>query len=234
MRDTPERDADSGTSADPIAEQRSRQKLHTQLYWRLGVAIVLIGIVIGALRLLDRPKPVAPAPQIATPSPIASAPSVETEPTPAPEPQPTEAPETPTAAPPTSAAPRAPTTAMPPAQHAEQPATTSTPATQAPRASATKATTTQATSQQDTPGLAATAPTIAQHANGYTVQAGVFLHSDNAEKLLRKLQAAGVPAYLETRVQIGPFKTRAEADTAARKLRQLGIAPVIAPALNQD
>ncbi|WP_035051948.1 SPOR domain-containing protein [Andreprevotia chitinilytica] len=63
--------------------------------------------------------------------------------------------------------------------------------------------------------------------NGYTVQAGVFLHSDNAEKLLQKLQAAGIPAYLETRVQIGPFKNKAEADAAAAKLRALGIEPVL-------
>ncbi|GAA5785226.1 SPOR domain-containing protein [Chitiniphilus shinanonensis] len=61
----------------------------------------------------------------------------------------------------------------------------------------------------------------------YTVQAGVFLHADNAEKLLRQLQKAGIPAYLETRVQIGPFKTKAEAEAAKRQLRALGIEPVL-------
>ncbi|KAF0814333.1 Cell division protein FtsN [Andreprevotia sp. IGB-42] len=63
--------------------------------------------------------------------------------------------------------------------------------------------------------------------NGYTVQAGVFLHSDNAEKLLKRVQAAGIPAYLETRVQIGPFKNKAEADAAAARLRAIGVEPVL-------
>ena len=57
---------------------------------------------------------------------------------------------------------------------------------------------------------------------------GVFLHANNAEKLLKQLQAAGIPAYLETRVQIGPFKNKAEAEAAAEKLRKMGITPVIA------
>lgn len=63
--------------------------------------------------------------------------------------------------------------------------------------------------------------------NGYIVQAGVFLHSNNAEKLLRQMQAVGIPAYLETRVQIGPFSSKSDADAATRKLRQLGIEPII-------
>lgn len=64
-------------------------------------------------------------------------------------------------------------------------------------------------------------------ANGYTVQAGVFLHAANAEKMLMQVQQSGVPAYLETRVQIGPFANRAEAETAIRKLKRAGINPVL-------
>ena len=63
--------------------------------------------------------------------------------------------------------------------------------------------------------------------NGYTVQAGVFLQAENAGKLLAQLKTAGVPAYLETRVQIGPFKDKASADAAAVKLKRLGISPVV-------
>jgi len=66
-----------------------------------------------------------------------------------------------------------------------------------------------------------------QGSNGYTVQAGVFLHATNAQKLLRQLEKAGVPAYLETRVQIGPFKNKAEAEAAVAKLRALGIQPIL-------
>lgn len=68
-------------------------------------------------------------------------------------------------------------------------------------------------------------PVAATH--GYTVQTGVFLHSANAEKMLKQVQYAGIPAYLETRVQIGPFRSRVEANAAVRKLRSLGIEPII-------
>lgn len=62
---------------------------------------------------------------------------------------------------------------------------------------------------------------------GYTVQAGVFQSSDNAGKLIVRLESAGIPARIETRVQIGPFKTKEEADLIAGRLRQLGITPVM-------
>lgn len=63
--------------------------------------------------------------------------------------------------------------------------------------------------------------------DGYTIQTGVFLHAAKAEQMLKQVQNAGIPAYMETRVQIGPFKSRIEAETATQKLRQLGIEPVI-------
>jgi len=44
---------------------------------------------------------------------------------------------------------------------------------------------------------------------------------------LQQLQSAGIPAYLETRVQIGPFTNKAEADAAMAKLRKMGINPVL-------
>ncbi len=51
---------------------------------------------------------------------------------------------------------------------------------------------------------------------------GVFNNVDNAQELLRKLQQTGVPAQIETRVQVGPFKTRKEADEARAKLAEHG------------
>jgi DedD protein len=67
--------------------------------------------------------------------------------------------------------------------------------------------------------------------HGYTVQAGVFQSADNAGRLMTRLEAAGIPARLETRVQIGPFRTREEADLMMRRLRELGISPILqAPA----
>jgi DedD protein len=62
---------------------------------------------------------------------------------------------------------------------------------------------------------------------GYTVQAGVFQSSDNAEKLISQLSAAGIPARLETRVQVGPFRNKDEADLMMRRLRDLGITPIL-------
>jgi DedD protein len=81
-----------------------------------------------------------------------------------------------------------------------------------------------------TPAAAAQHPDYpaAQHSpNGYTVQAGVFLQAQNAGKLLSQLKAAGIPAYTETRVQIGPFKDKATAEAAAAKLKRMGIDPIV-------
>lgn len=66
---------------------------------------------------------------------------------------------------------------------------------------------------------------------GFTVQAGVFQSGSNAEKLISRLSSAGIPARLETRVQIGPFKSREEADLMMRRLREMGVTPILqAPA----
>lgn len=59
--------------------------------------------------------------------------------------------------------------------------------------------------------------------DGYVVQLGVFSDYDNAEQLYKRLQAAGVSARLETRVQVGPFKSRNEAVAAQAQLKKLGL-----------
>lgn len=81
--------------------------------------------------------------------------------------------------------------------------------------------------QQAAAAPAARYPAPVATPNGYTVQAGVFLHSANAENMLKQVQNAGIPAYLETRVQIGPFSNRTEAEIAVQKLRKLGLEPVV-------
>lgn len=67
-------------------------------------------------------------------------------------------------------------------------------------------------------------------AGGYVVQAGVFSHTANAEELRAKLALHGIPAQVETRVLVGPFRTRAEADRARAQMRALGLegAPPVA------
>jgi DedD protein len=63
----------------------------------------------------------------------------------------------------------------------------------------------------------------AESARRFLVQVGVFSNHANAEELVQKLQAAGIPAQIESRVQIGPFASRAEANAARAKLKALGI-----------
>lgn len=57
----------------------------------------------------------------------------------------------------------------------------------------------------------------------FVLQMGVFNNVDNAQELLTRLQKGGVPAQIEARVQVGPFKTKAEADEARTKLKAMGL-----------
>jgi cell division protein FtsN len=73
-------------------------------------------------------------------------------------------------------------------------------------------------------------PAASNEAAGYLVQAGMFTSASNAQALQKKLTQAGIKARVETRVQLGPFKDRAEAEQAISKLRKLGINAVLVPA----
>lgn len=57
----------------------------------------------------------------------------------------------------------------------------------------------------------------------FGLQLGVFSNLDNAEELRARLEKHGIPATIEARVRAGPFATRAEANAARAKLRELGI-----------
>jgi cell division protein FtsN len=72
---------------------------------------------------------------------------------------------------------------------------------------------------------------VASAVSNFLVQLGVFANQGNAEELRKKLTAAGIPAQLETRVQVGPFKTREEALLAQEKIKALGLdAGMLVPA----
>ncbi|MDQ5887094.1 MAG: hypothetical protein QG667_381 [Pseudomonadota bacterium] len=62
---------------------------------------------------------------------------------------------------------------------------------------------------------------------GYTVQIGVFSNYDNARALQQMLASNGIKAQLETRVQLGPFKDKQEAEEAYRKIKQMGLPAVL-------
>lgn len=64
---------------------------------------------------------------------------------------------------------------------------------------------------------------------GYRVQLGLFSNLDNAAALIKKLRDNGIAARTETRVSVGPFNTRAEAEEAMTKLKALGLSPMLAP-----
>jgi len=63
--------------------------------------------------------------------------------------------------------------------------------------------------------------------SGYALQAGVFADPRLAEELHAKLTLNGIPSTLETRVQVGPFKSREEAAAAHAKLKAMGIDAVM-------
>lgn len=64
---------------------------------------------------------------------------------------------------------------------------------------------------------------VVEGARRFLVQVGVFSNHANAEELASRLQAAGIPAQIESRVQVGPFASRAEADAVRAKLKSMGI-----------
>jgi DedD protein len=51
----------------------------------------------------------------------------------------------------------------------------------------------------------------------------VFSSTENALALQTRLKEQGIPAFVETRVVAGPFRSRAEADAARKRLRELGL-----------
>ena len=64
----------------------------------------------------------------------------------------------------------------------------------------------------------------------YMIQVGVFSSPANAQALQKQLQHAGMEARLETRVQLGPFRDRRDADKALARAKKLGINAVIVSA----
>ena len=63
----------------------------------------------------------------------------------------------------------------------------------------------------------------------YVVQAGVFASSANAQALRKRLEKEGIRAQVETRVQLGPYQDRGDAEKALTRLRRLGVDAVMVP-----
>lgn len=72
-----------------------------------------------------------------------------------------------------------------------------------------------------------------ESARQFVVQMGVFSSAANAEELRAKLELNGIPAQIESRVQVGPFLTRVEAEAARDRLRAIGMEPGILTAVRK-
>ncbi|TCS70102.1 DedD protein [Sulfuritortus calidifontis] len=77
------------------------------------------------------------------------------------------------------------------------------------------------------PSTAVASAIVPAAKGGFVVQLGVFSNPDNARELVEKLRQQGIRAEMETRVHVGPFLNRAEAEKAQAELRKLGLTPVV-------
>lgn len=73
------------------------------------------------------------------------------------------------------------------------------------------------------PQAPSAAPKPAPAPSGYVVQFGVFSNPLNAQQLVERLKQIGIDAQTETRVQLPPFKTKAEAEAALAKMKEKGL-----------
>ncbi len=91
----------------------------------------------------------------------------------------------------------------------------------------------QAILEGRTPAAAPTAPATPQR---LVVQVGAFESAERVREVRQRLERAGLATYTHvaqtpdgprTRVRLGPFASRAEAERAAERVRQLGLPAAI-------
>ena len=236
--------------------QEDLSQIKRKLAWRMGVAGVMIIGLLGGLWLFDfmttnKSPPESPVPQFTEPVPVAKK-SV-TQPLTSAEPIAEGRDQTKAAVPESTEAPadRAATAALPPPPDiAAQPsaARQGKPQVRPSAAGPTVAppvrpATARADSPSavvpsaDQPGASSAAVQARQRQpqvlprllSGYSLQAGVFADPRRAEELHARLLQEGIPATLETRVLVGPFQNRQEADAARAKMLVMGIDTVQLP-----
>jgi DedD protein len=241
------------TEQTNTGEARSElSDLKRKLAWRMGFAGLMIVALLGGLALFDRlsvtrNEVVEPAPpQFTEPVPVPK--KAQTQPvTPAaPEPETSAAPvdkSAPLAEPPPRPEVAAQPTLPRPAASAARPAAPGAPAkpaaSSAPAAPAKPAASgAPAAAAAPAASAASAAPALPSPSAppapprliyGYALQAGVFSDPRRAEELHAKLTLEGIPSTIEARVEVGPFKTRQEAEAARAKLKTLGIDAVLQP-----
>lgn len=245
MATSPSNNKTNSPAANVEQDAADPSEVKRKLAWRMGFAGLMIVGLLGALALFDRlsaPGESEPAaPQFTEPVPVAK--KVITQPLtpaePAPEPvkeaEPPPAPEV-SAAPVDKSAPRVDrpprTEAAAPSPAAPRTAAPSTPpatrAAAAPRTAAPAVNRSEAPARAEAP-VAAEPPSPPRLFSGYALQAGVFSDTRRAEELHARLVLEGIPATIESRVQVGPFRNRAEAEAMREKMKAMGIDTVLLP-----
>ena len=217
-------------AADPSAIKR-------KLAWRMGVAGLMIVALLGGLALFDYlstpSEPEPSAPQFTEPVPVAkkviTQPVTPAEPAPAPEaPKVAATPEA-SAPPVDKSAPRAEPSPRPAAAHPAPARTTSSAGQTVARPAPSSPPRVAATAPSREPAAVALPPAPPRLFSGYALQAGVFSDPRRAEELNAKLILEGIPSTIEARVQVGPFKSRAEAEAVRDKMKAMGIDTVMLP-----
>lgn len=86
---------------------------------------------------------------------------------------------------------------------------------------------------EDPSGDAATRPPAAppRPLSGPGLQTGVLVDLRRAEAVQARFAQAGIPVGIEARLQVGPFRDRAEAEAARRELQAAGVEAVIRPSV---
>ncbi len=211
-------------------------QIKRKLAWRMSVAgLMIIGLLAG-LWLFDsmtanRSEPVPPAPQFTEPVPVAKK-SV-TQPLTSAEPAAETMDEAKTAVPESTAAPSPPEIAAQPSTARQGKAQVRAQVASSPAAARADAPS-AAVPPADQSGVGSSTVPARQRQpqvlprllSGVSLQAGVFADPRRAEELHARLLQEGIPATLETRVLVGPFRDRQEADVARAKMLAMGIETV--------
>jgi DedD protein len=227
----PRKSAAAQAESVEAMRRRARHRL-------IGAAVLVLAGVVGFPLLFDtQPRPIAvdipiEIPDRAKARPLASAAPVAepapAAPAPAPLPQPA-APPAPAVAPVPAPAPPAPAVTV----RAEAPAAPLPAAPAAPTPVRDEAARARALLEGGAAAATAAAATPAASADGrFVVQVGAFADATLARDVRARLERAGLKTYTHVaetkdgrriRVRLGPFATRAEADRAAEKARQLDL-----------
>lgn len=203
--------APAAGTAQPAGEARA--DLKRQLLWRMGLAGLMILALLGVLALFDYAN--APDDSLVTGQPY-------TEPVPVRKKDPvlplTPA-ETPLDAPPVTTESATTEVSSEVASEVDSEAGSESAARKTAGASGGTA----SAAVLPPPVVEAPAPVAVRLVSGYIVQSGLFSDLALAEEWQGRLAQEGIPSTVEARLQIGPFKNRAEAEAARRKLGKLGI-----------